>query len=325
MLGGVMARLFVVVLLVLLAIGTGARAEDPAATPLTETMSGAGGTPQSLTAAVIGGLGALGYDAGPPRDEIDGRARGAIKAFQRDHGLPESGRLSKRLVKALADALKEKRQAKGGPSGPSSGRATGGAPQAKASGTGFVVSSEGHVITNRHVIEGCREVRVGPGERIDVVAVAKDADLALLRLRRPRAESAIFRDDNKARPGEEIVVLGYPLYGLLGADAIVTTGTINALAGIRNDRSQMQISAPVQPGNSGGPVLDAAGHIVGVVVARLDALRVAKAIGTLPKNVNFAINEATARRFLDALHVPYKVARSSRKAAAFTVLLICYD
>jgi S1-C subfamily serine protease len=288
-------------------------------------------SPLSIQEALIGALDDLGYDAGPPRKRLDARAKAAIRAFQRDHGLPESGRLSKKLVAAVRDALERKHgpgavaEAPSGATGPL---------RLYASGSGFVVSEAGHVLTNRHVVQGCREMRVGDKEPVEVVAISDTADFALLKLRHPRPSVATFRDGASARPGEDIVVLGYPLHGLLGSDPIVTTGTINALAGIRDDRSLIQISAPVQPGNSGGPVLDASGNVVGVVVSGLSGLAIAKATGgALPENVNFAINEATARRFLDSQHVRYKLAPSAVKLAApdiagraseFTLLLECF-
>lgn len=294
--------------------------------------SGAAATqgPQSLVSALMNALNLLGYDAGPPRDRLDVRGKDAIRAFQRDHGLPQSGRVSKRLVAAVTRALEAKHDSL---DSQQQANAPGRSPQPFASGTGFVVSADGHVLTNNHVVDGCREMRVGDTEVLDVVATDKSADLAVLKLHRQRAAAASFRDGSYARPGEDVVVLGYPLHGLLGADAIVTTGIINALAGIRNDRRLIQISAPVQPGNSGGPVLDSSGNIVGVVVAKLDALRVAKATGDIPENVNFAINEATARSFLDANHVRYKLEPSAdklpapdvaSKASRFTVLLECF-
>lgn len=292
--------------------------------------SGATQGPQSLVAALMDALDLLGYDAGPPRDKLDARGKAAIKAFQRDHDLPQSGRVSKRLVAAVTRALEAKRES---PGAGQQANAPSRAARPVASGTGFVVSAAGHVLTNNHVVEGCREMRVGDSEVLDVVAADKSADLAVLKLRLPRPAAASFRDGSIARPGEDIVVLGYPLHGLLGADAIVTTGVINALAGIRNDRRLIQISAPVQPGNSGGPVLDSSGNIVGVVVAKLNALGIAKATGDIPENVNFAINEATARSFLDAHHVSYNLAPSAgkltapdvaSKASRFTLLLECF-
>ena len=130
-----------------------------------------------------------------------------------------------------------------------------------------------------------------------------------------------------------LIVAGFPLHGLLTSDINVTKGIVSALAGPGDDRRKFQITAPVQPGNSGGPVLDASGHVVGVVVARLDALKMARRTGRLPQNVNFAISEGAARAFLDAHDVPYKTARSNTtmpttdiaaKAKGYTVLIECW-
>ncbi len=94
----------------------------------------------------------------------------------------------------------------------------------------------------------------------------------------------------------------------------------------------IQITAPVQPGNSGGPTLDTSGNVVGVVMGRLDALKTARLTGGLPQNVNFAISEGAVRAFLDAHDVPYETARSNRpiptvdiaaKAKGYTVLIEC--
>ncbi len=82
---------------------------------------------------------------------------------------------------------------------------------------------------------------------------------------------------------------------LLSSDLNVTTGVVSALAGPGNNRRLIQITAPIQPGNSGGPVLDQSGHVVGVVVARLDALKLVQRTGRLPQNVNFAISEGIPR------------------------------
>jgi S1-C subfamily serine protease len=334
---GFLPALFLVVAALAPACPMAASLEAPAPILLAQAETGTRtergtASAQSLNAAVVSALDQLGYRAGAPRDEPDRTLRAAIKAFQRDQGLPQSGKISKRLVSAIATELNRRHIALHGGSG--SAATANSTLRPVASGTGIVVDSEGHVLTNHHVIRDCQEMRVGERERIDVAAIDSNADLALLKLRTPRATFATFRDGNSARPGEEVVVLGYPLYGLLSADVIVTTGSINALAGIRNDRSQIQISAPTQPGNSGGPVLDSSGNLVGIVVSGLDAAKIASVIGVIPENVNFAISEATARRFLDAEHVHYRVAPSSAKFAApdiaekgtaFTLLLECWS
>lgn len=106
------------------------------------------------------------------------------------------------------------------------------------------------------------------------------------------------------------------------------------MAGLGNDTRFLQMTAPVQPGNSGGPVLDQSGHIVGVVVSKLDALAVAKITKDIPQNINFAINGAVARAFLDSQGVGYETAASQKKmepaeigaaAKQFTLPLECYS
>ena len=114
----------------------------------------------------------------------------------------------------------------------------------------------------------------------------------------------------------------------------MTTGTLSTLAGPGDDRRLMQITTPVQPGNSGGPVVDAGGNIVGVVVARLDAILVAEEIGDIPQNINFALQGWLAQVFLDSHVVDYEtagttlpgdVAGAAGRARGFTVLVECHQ
>jgi S1-C subfamily serine protease len=203
-------------------------------------------------------------------------------------------------------------------------------------GSGFVVSAAGMVLTNAHVVSGCEAIRVttARGERRTASLAAADpqSDLALLSSSGGFSSVAAFRAGRPLRLAEEIVALGYPLHGLLASGVNVSTGTVSALAGIANDSAKVQISAPVQPGNSGGPVLDLSGALVGIVVAKLDAIKMAKAIGDIPQNVNFAIKADVARLFLEAQGVSLQSApagppRKKEDVAAmgreFTVLVEC--
>ena len=203
-----------------------------------------------------------------------------------------------------------------------------------STGSGIIVSSQGHVLTNKHVVDECSEVRVPPSSTVDVQARDTAIDLALLKMPSGQNDRAAkFRDGRGIRSGDDVVVVGYPLRGLLASEANVTTGTVSALAGPDDDRRLFQITAPVQPGNSGGPVLDASGNVVGVVVAKLDAIRIAQATGDIPQNINFAISAGTVRSFLDAQSVPYDTAPSNDNlqaadvavgAKAFTVVIECW-
>ncbi len=200
-------------------------------------------------------------------------------------------------------------------------------------GSGFAVSGEGHILTNHHVVEDCEEVRLPTGVTVQVIAGDSQSDLALLEWPVTNSKFATFSQGRGVRPGDDIVVVGFPLHGLLTSDPSVTTGNVSALAGPGDDRRFLQITAPVQQGNSGGPLLDLAGNVVGVVVAKLDAIKVANLTGDIPQNVNFAVSAWSARAFLDAYNVPYETAPSEPKLAArdvaaqareFTVLVECW-
>jgi hypothetical protein len=200
-----------------------------------------------------------------------------------------------------------------------------------STGSGFYVSDQGHILTSAHVVSGCREVRIPASLPVSIVAQDEASDLALLKSSGGKANSAAkFRGGGGIRPGDDIVVVGYR--GLFASEANVTAGTVSAPAGRADDRRFFQITAPVQPGNSGGPVLDMAGNAVGVVMAKPNALRIARATGDIPQNVNFAISAGTARAFLDTQNVPYETAPSAEslkqvdvasQARKFTVLVAC--
>jgi S1-C subfamily serine protease len=92
---------------------------------------------------------------------------------------------------------------------------------------------------------------------------------------------------------------------VLGTRPTVGFGHVSSTTGIRDNPTQMQISVPIQRGNSGGPVLDQAGNVIGVVVSKLDALTIAKRVGDLPQNVNFAIRGEVLRGFLEKNQIDF--------------------
>jgi uncharacterized protein len=185
-----------------------------------------------------------------------------------------------------------------------------------STGTGFIVNRAGDVLTNNHVVASCDGVRIRPGDAESRAAttVLRDegADLALLHGALSSDSTVTFREGSSIRAGDEVVALGFPLPGMLASQVNVTTGDVSSLAGIGNDPRFLQISAPVQPGNSGGPIFDLSGNLVGVVTAKLNALALANRTGDIAQNVNFALKADVARDFLDANHVAYATARSER-------------
>lgn len=200
--------------------------------------------------------------------------------------------------------------------------------QADSTGSGFRVAP-GAVVTNHHVIDGCSRLSVN-GAAAKVRGSDARSDLALINVTTPGAIVGLRAQ--RAAVGETVSVAGYPLRGLLSGFNM-TTGNLSSLSGIGGDTRLLQISAPVQPGNSGGPALDSAGNLLGVVVSKLDAVKTAKVTGDIPQNVNFAINPNVLRAFLDANGVDYETASSAKplaataiaeKAKGFTVLVECW-
>lgn len=174
----------------------------------------------------------------------------------------------------------------------------------ESSGSGVAIDRH-HVLSNAHVVEDASRITVLIGGRptnADLVFADPRNDLALLRVDAELGGAARFRPGFDLHLGEDIVVLGFPLQGLLGTGPQASAGNIAALCGIGNDSSVFQFTAPIASGNSGGPVLDMAGHLVGLVSSSLDLDRLRQA-GNNAQNINFAIKGAIIRSFLDAFGV----------------------
>ena len=190
---------------------------------------------------------------------------------------------------------------------PSSGALT-----KKGTGTVFVVSPEGHAITNYHVVASCKEVRVqGRSDLVQVITRDEVSDLALLKMPgKTRTTAALAPDPASLRQGEDIVVFGFPLDSVLSSGGNLTPGVVSAITGLGNNSNQIQITAPIQPGSSGSPVMNKKGQVVGMVSMKLSDTAMAKYTGNLPQNVNFAISGQTLKAFLDAHKVPHKTGSS---------------
>lgn len=203
-----------------------------------------------------------------------------------------------------------------------------------SSGSGFFVSRLGHIVTNAHVVDGCGKVIVldhaGGQAAAEIVDSDSHNDLALLRLSTenagtnkddsaerksglrvvPVSGDGVLRGDDVSL-GERVVVAGFPFGDVFSSTIKVTGGLVSATRGLANNTSQFQLDAAVQPGNSGGPIYDESGNIVGVVVSQLSKVKVAKATGALPENVNFGIKASTVSRFLAASGLTTRASRRS--------------
>ena len=163
-------------------------------------------------------------------------------------------------------------------------------------GSGFIVGDGRYVVTNRHVVDGTAEVAVrnGSGQvrRARVVKIADRDDLAVLELAEPFArESAISADLMvDPQPGRSAVVMGFPLSDVLGdLSPSLTDGIVSKSSGFQDDPTTFQITAKMNKGNSGGPVFDRRGNLMGVAVAKLDVMKIYEKKGTMVEDVNLAI------------------------------------
>jgi S1-C subfamily serine protease len=176
-------------------------------------------------------------------------------------------------------------------------------PRRGSTGTAFYVTPDGVALTNAHVIDGCAAITLD-GMPAAVVAQSSVFDLAAIRLASPTETEPLSFATGDASLNADITIAGYPLHGLLGG-VNVSRGSISSLKGLHGDETSIQISAPVQPGNSGGPAIDRFGGVVGVVVSKLNTVALANAIGDIAQNVNFAIRGSVAKIFLSSNGIAY--------------------
>lgn len=194
-----------------------------------------------------------------------------------------------------------------------------------STGTGFFVNKSGHVITNHHVVEQCVAVTIaidGESYFSRIVNRDREKDIAVLETGLNTSVFAHFNENNSGeRLGENILTLGYPLYGVLSSSINLTTGNISSMLGVKDDDNVYQITAPIQAGNSGGPVLNQKGLVAGVVQSKLNALELSRLTGDLAQNVNFAIKSSSIKDFLSSSDITYHTAAYSEHAIKTTVEL----
>ncbi|NLR99856.1 trypsin-like serine protease [Rhizobium sp. P38BS-XIX] len=204
-----------------------------------------------------------------------------------------------------------------------------------SSGTGFAVTSDGWLLTNAHVVEACSRIEVkGKGDATDP-RIDSNNDLALIKIAAPEPLKPLVFRRSATRLGEDLIAIGYPLATLLADSVKVTTGNVNALAGVRNDTRYLQISTPIQPGNSGGPVVDRDGFLMGITSATLSK-ETADQIGITAQNVNFAIRASVADLFMQSQSIasqsgdraadqpPISTADLAEKLTPSVFQILCY-
>jgi S1-C subfamily serine protease len=179
--------------------------------------------------------------------------------------------------------------------------------QVVSGGTGFLFGSKDYVITNYHVVKGANSIlaKFTNGQAVEAVVVAKDPknDIAILKLENSPPMSATqikLGDSSQARAGEKIFTIGYPASKIMGEKPKYSEGVINAMTGLKDDPAFFQVSVPVQPGNSGGPLFNERGEVIGITTASLSLLAI-DAMGAIPQNVNYAIKSSFVKNLLSTI------------------------
>ena len=173
----------------------------------------------------------------------------------------------------------------------------------QASGSGFFITEDGYLITNQHVAAGAAQVQlVTAGGTISAKVIKLDEanDLALLRAEGKFAILPIATS-RQVKLGGTVATIGFPNIDLQGFAPKFARGEIGSLSGPEDDARFFQISVPVQPGNSGGALVDDHGNVVGVVCGKLSAKAAFSTSGQLPENVNYAVKSSFLLGFLESV------------------------
>lgn len=191
-----------------------------------------------------------------------------------------------------------------------------------SSGTGFLASRSGHIVTNMHVVEYCERITVHGAVTPRIASViGRDAahDLALLKIDGTGLEAAYFRDASlPVKKGERVVVVGYPgKSGALG-QTVTNEALITNEKGPRGEDTWLQLSDTIVEGNSGGPLMDASGNVIGVIVARavIYTYKTSAPENGTYTNSGVAIAAPVVKRFLDTYQVPYASSNANSEFSA---------
>ncbi len=189
--------------------------------------------------------------------------------------------------------------------------------QLKATGTAFAVTNDGCLVTNFHVAAAGSRIKVSTPNGVRLAKIVKTDqahDLALLKIDSKVVGLPVI-DSGSVRLGQTVFAIGFPNVEVQGLKPKLTKGEISSLAGIQDDERYFQISVPLQPGNSGGPLLNTHGNVVGVTSAGLNAAKALNITGSLPQNVNYAVKSSFLMPFLKSMpELPAKLVTARQGA-----------
>jgi hypothetical protein len=174
----------------------------------------------------------------------------------------------------------------------------------KGSGSGFFISDDGALLTNFHVVDGASRIVVNTKRGsfpAKVVKLDSANDIAIIKVSGSGFSSLPMIPSRAAKLGDSVFTVGFPNPQMQGTEPKFTDGKISSLSGVRDDAHQFQISVAVQPGNSGGPLVNSTGNAVGIVTARLSDRAALEVSGALPQNVNYALKSSYALSLLESI------------------------
>ncbi len=195
-----------------------------------------------------------------------------------------------------------------------------------ARGTAFAVAPSGVLLTTFHIVDAATSIRVTcPGlspVTAEVTQHAESNDLAILKITAQTLDYLTLAQPRSVKVGERVFTVGYPATNVLGTEAKFTDGSVNALSGVGGEATFIQTSVAIQPGSSGGPLLNEKGEVIGVMTSTAAVRAFVKATGTLPQNVNWAVKAEYGAPLFEAPTVSAP-ARSREEAIARALRATC--
>ena len=229
----------------------------------------------------------LGYEVDISNNKFDLRAKTALIAFQKDYDInPINNEPTENLLSELQRAFRNS---------PNPLDLTN--YDIAGSGSGFLVNEKGYVVTNVHVVDECSLITVGKRIPANIEKADRVNDVAILKINNNGEYIPLSMSEDDVELGEEIFVAGFPINMIL-ENLNFTSGSISSEVGVGQNINQFQFTAPIQPGNSGGPIFNAYGGVIGIAVSTASTKEFEELIGTNIQNINFGIKASTIRSLL---------------------------
>ena len=277
---------------------------------------------KEIVSTVQAFLDALGYSPGN-EGEYDFRTKTAIKAYQNDSDIrPVNGEISEELLVKLQSSFSKKQNTLDFKNYSVAG-----------TGSGYLVDKNGHVVTNEHVVNGCSVITTGKNNTAELLRADASNDIAIIKTSDTEKYRPMSFADKDPALGQRIFVSGFPLNQIL-ENLNFTSGTVSSEVGLMQNINQFQFTAPIQPGNSGGPILNEYGGIIGMSVATVSNKKFEEMLDTLVQNINFGIRQSSIQSLLDQEGINYKKGnpnwfeneeKVAKEAKSGTVLIKCWS